>query len=309
MIQVCGLVFFVSQASAVEADWSILKDRTLALYQQKNYDEAFKIIGEALKTGLDAAGSPDAASVFNILGLLQTEKQQFDQAEQSFLKAKKIFDHANPPLMRESLVVMTNLATLYKKQNDLTKATALYQSLYQLRVGLLGADHPDSRFTLLKLIELYEKKGDYKDVITSLESLKVQDQMKLGDHHPQVIQYELRIAANLARAGQNDQAATKYLALDQLVSQKMPKNYHLQADVLLAMGTFYAQIKKWVEAESALLKALKIYAEALGQNHPDVVPVLEQLNFVYQQKGDLKRAQEIAKEIETSENKTKDLLF
>lgn len=63
----------------------------------------------------------------------------------------------------DTLTSLSDLAVTYAKLNELEKALSLRRTVYELRMKVLGPDHPDTKDALQTLIRSLENTGRHEE--------------------------------------------------------------------------------------------------------------------------------------------------
>ncbi|MFV9647012.1 MAG: tetratricopeptide repeat protein, partial [Desulfobacterales bacterium] len=75
------------------------------------------------------------------------------------------------------------------------------------------------------------------------------------------------------------------------------------ASALNALAVVYLRMAKFNEATPLIERAIKIRSSALGPDHPDIIPLLENLLSLYEQEGNYQKSNEVAERIKSIQNR------
>jgi serine/threonine protein kinase len=212
--------------------------------------------------------------------------------------------------------------------NQVTARELLDSGAKRLRAGL--QDQPETKAALLSTVgAVYDSLGQYQDALPILdESLRLQDKphdasridtllelgharVKLGDLHgaEQPLQEALHLAQTDSGArslesgralwnlgmlrseqGQYSQAKDLYIRSLAILEQSSAPLTDVSL-VLDDLATVYTREQQWLLAKQTFERSLDIDRRVLGDDHPRVAYLLENLAIVAQNMGELKEAE------------------
>ncbi|HNY01047.1 MAG TPA: tetratricopeptide repeat protein [Bacteroidales bacterium] len=161
--------FTAAQALALQYHFTLLEARCLeriaSIRMNDDTDLAFKIYLKALLLFEREKDSAGLAKVYNVLGVFQTDRHQFDSAERFFNAAIRINRHSgNTYYLIEN---KGNLARMYLEKDDLEKAGRLFHEL----VGELCREHDSTALQIIyyQLAMLHQEKGNDDSTLVFLD--------------------------------------------------------------------------------------------------------------------------------------------
>ncbi len=151
-------------------------------------DEAEALLNEALPQAIQFEGESGWFPLLILNTLAQTNRRLNRSAEAERLYQRVIAlrramgdDVGN---QRELLTAMSNLATLYYRQNRLTDAEPIMREVLNRSTKVLGPEHAVSMKTSLDLGSLLCKKGQLSQADAIMVPLLSLIRRSLGEHHP-----------------------------------------------------------------------------------------------------------------------------
>ncbi|WAS05963.1 tetratricopeptide repeat protein [Gloeomargaritales cyanobacterium VI4D9] len=231
------------------------------------------------------------AERLNELGIEQSQKGQYAQAQQSFERSLAIREQAlgkNHPDVAQSL---HNLAWLYQVQGQYQKAEPLYQRSLAIKEQALGKNHPDVAQSLNNLAGLYQAQGQYQKAEPLYQrSLAIREQA-LGKNHPDVASSLNNLAVLYQVQGQYQKAEPLVQRSLAISEQALGKNHPDVAQSLNNLALLYQAQGQYQKAEPLYQRSLAIWEQALGNNHPNVAASLNNLANLYRVQGQYQKAE------------------
>ena len=233
---------------------STLNDLAHLYYVQGRYSEAEPLYKRAVSIDEQQLGKDhsNVATSLNNLAMLYQAQGRYSEAEPLYQRSMAIWEKQlskDHPTVAKSL---NNLASFYYIQGRYSEAEPLYQRSLSIREQQLGKDHPDVATTLSNLGALYHSQERYSEAEPLLQRTLAIWEQQLGSDHP-------RIATILNNLGQLYRAQRKGMANP----FREPENYSSAAEPIYQ-------------------RALAILEEKLGNDHPNIAPVLNNLAELYQ---------------------------
>ncbi len=131
---------------------------------QKKYDEALKVLDEALlkRRKLYGEESTEVAITLDNIGLAYASKKNYPKAEEFTKKALAIFEKKGGIANIDTIIATNNLAAFYKEQGKTDEAINLYQRQFDLTEKEFGSDSPKLIEPIANLASLYVNDKDFK---------------------------------------------------------------------------------------------------------------------------------------------------
>ncbi|HUD12329.1 MAG TPA: tetratricopeptide repeat protein [Terracidiphilus sp.] len=198
--------------------------------RQGKLEDALATIRKARKidpTSLEAGFKE--AQLLDVLG-------RFDEASQTYEKMVDLTSHANGAYTTEEKsnrgFFLDHLAAIYREENKTTQAIATYQKMIDM-----GGDN-----ALRGTEEQVEAYGEAKMFDQAADLAR-----KAVSNNPKDVDLKLMLAGALVEQGKNDEA----LAMTKALLDNSDKD----RQVWLKLGQFYAEMRRWKDAEDAYAKA------------------------------------------------------
>jgi tetratricopeptide (TPR) repeat protein len=218
-------------------------------YQQRQFEQAQQYYLKALKIFEDAGDFYNAADEYHQLGMVAQEERQFEQARQYYLKALKIFEDAG----------------------DLYNASREYHHL-----GMVAQEErqfEQAQQYYLKALKIKEDAGDFYDAVTVYHQLGNVAQKQR--QFEQARQYYLKALKIKEDAGDLYNAAMEYHQLGNLAYRQRQfepaRQYYLKAlkifedaGDLYNAATVYHQLGMVAEEQRQFEEAIGYYQKAFG---------------------------------------------
>ncbi|MDJ0800656.1 MAG: tetratricopeptide repeat protein [Calothrix sp. MO_167.B12] len=243
--------------------------------KQRQFEQAQQYYLKALKIFEGTGDLYQAANDYHQLGMVAEEQRQFEQAQQYYLKALKIFEDAG----------------------DLYAAASDYHQLG--RVAYQQRQFEQAQQYLLKALKIFEDAGDFYNAAGNYHQLgKVAYQQRQFE---QAQQYYLKALKIYEDAGYLHDAASDYHQLGIVAEEKrqfeQAQQYYLKALKIFEnagnlynaasdyhqLGNVAYQQRQFEQAQQYYLKALKIFEDA-GDFYNAATVYYSLGNVAYQQR-------------------------
>ena len=166
-------------------------------------------------------------------------------------------------------------------KGEFEKALELYQKSLNMRLKLLGSNHPDVASSYANLGALYKDKGEYdKAVEYSLKALAI-NLKELGPEHPNLSVSYHNLGLAYKEMDQYDKSLEyhhKALAID---LKNYGPNHPFVADSYGGIGSAWRGKKDMAKAKEFIGKAYAILLNQLGPNHSDTRKAKAELDALH----------------------------
>jgi tetratricopeptide (TPR) repeat protein len=205
--------------------------------------------------------------------------------------------------------LINNLGLMYESQAEkadddalMARARACLFRGWEMRRRLTGDFSPESGESVNNIgMHLLFNGRDPEDADFALKVLRKSLDVALqvyGESHPETAVSHATLALALVMHGQLDEAE-KEVRLAIPMTQKFLGDKHPDlAYEFMTLGHILQEQSHFDDAEKKYLEALAIDETAYGKNHQNVVPALQALQRLYDEKGDPAKAQDMEKRIE-----------
>jgi tetratricopeptide (TPR) repeat protein/transcriptional regulator with XRE-family HTH domain len=218
------------------------------LWAQGEYDRAGEFHERAAKTAKDALGPGDPLTVRCVqsLGVLRWYRGELAEARALLESQVGVLARrpapAPGPDPEDGLLAMVlhNLASVVQAQGELAAARPLYQRALDLRLRVLGPEHPYTAYTLNNLGTLLRDQGDFAAARPVLEqALRIREKT-LGPEHPETAHSLSNLGLLLLRQGDLE-TAEPILARALTIREKVLGKDHDRT----ARGRYLLGLARW----------------------------------------------------------------
>ncbi|WP_062297547.1 tetratricopeptide repeat protein [Nostoc piscinale] len=176
---------------------------------------------------------------------------------------------------------LNNISYTLHEKGEYGKAEPLLQQALQIRMKVLGAEHPDTANSLNSLAVLYKSQGRY-DEAEPLFKQALQIKMKvLGDKHPDTANSLNNLAFLYYSQGRYDEAEPLYNQALQIKMKVLGAEHPDTALTFNNLALLFTYKGRYDEAEPLYNQALQIMIKVLGGEHPDTATSLNNLAGLY----------------------------
>ncbi len=176
-----------------------------------------------------------------------------------------------------TLIIVHNLAGLYRAQGRYGEAEPLLQRALAAREKVLGAEHPDTLGSVNCLAALYESQGRYGEAEPLYQHALAAHEKMLGAKHPSTLISVHNLAAlyeSQCRYGEAEPLYQRALAgHEKVLGAEHPQTLRS----VNSLAGLYQSQGRYGEAEPLYQHALAASEKVLGAEHPKTLTV--QLNY------------------------------
>jgi tetratricopeptide (TPR) repeat protein len=266
------------------------------VYQQMGthrYQKAY----EQYSLALDAAETHLGISHFQTLQLLKAlasfcrKRGEYDAADEFAQRHNDNVAIGGWEETADAATRLNNIGYSLQEKGEYGKAEPLYKQALQMRLKVLGKEHPDTAQSLNNLAALYYFQGRY-DEAEPLYNRALQIRLKvLGQEHPDTASSFNNLAWLYKSQGTYDEAEPLFKQALQICLKVLGQKHPDTAITLNNLAGLYNSQGRYDEAESLYNQALQIRLKVLGQEHPDTANSLNNLAGLYESQGKYDKAE------------------
>ncbi len=262
---------------------STLNNLALVKRASGDIDGAILLFDETLGVLRAAFGSSHVyvASVLESVGSLEQRMGRYPTADslmqEALIMRRELLGQAHPDIQNG----LANLGLLYLEMGDMEGAESYLSESLEMSVELNGSEHPRTGTVLhsMGLLHLRAGRADraeeaFRDAI----AIRV---ASLGPDHRNTLNARSNLAAAILLGGDAARAEEGVAgAVEGMRAQEM-HDAVLYGSALRTWGRALTELERFGEAESVLLEAYELQAEALGSEHRRAQATAESLRDVY----------------------------
>jgi tetratricopeptide (TPR) repeat protein/CHAT domain-containing protein len=238
---------------------------------------------------------PNDTSFYSFLliyaGVSFEKCRQYDRAEQSYLKAKEIYERINALSNKTYLISLKNLAGLYMETGKFEKAEDCSLLALEISKNAFGDEDPGTVSLLNNLGTLYDDMGNYEKAESLyLLTLKIRKKVP-GIEHPDYAISANNLAQLYFKMGNYEKAEPLYRQALLINKNVYGEEHPLYAKSVNNLGALYHGKGNFAKAELLYLEALKIRKIVPGEKHPDYATSLNNIALFYQEMGNNEKAE------------------
>ena len=244
---------------------------------------------------------PDIATSYNNIGVIYSDKGDYDKALEYHLKAMEIRESvlgANHP---DTAMSYNNIGNVYFYKGDYDKALEYYLKAVKIKESVLGVNHPYTATSYNNIGEIYSDKGDYDKALEYyLEAVKIKESV-LGANHPDTAMSYNNIGNVYSDKGDYDKALEYHLKAMEIREKVLGEDHINTVYSYNDIAWTYHLLGKYDDALSYVEKAVKV---SLDDAH-----IIYTLATVYQGLGRYDEAMEqfeLCLKLQKEENASED---
>ena len=216
----------------------------------------------------------------------------FEQAIQTFEKAKKFAEKKLGKKSSEYVGTLSNLGIAYKQIKQYNKAEVMFAESAEIIGKILGEEHLRYAAALLQLADLYFLIDKYEKA-EPLYLWGIQIRSKaLGKAHPEYA-VAVKNAADMYFVQNKYSKAAPLYEEARVIYARFPDKVLALAEVLYFLANTYYGMSNFPKVLNLTLESADIRKKELGANHPDYIAALKLSAAVYYLLGDYEKAEKI----------------
>ncbi len=246
-------------------------------HRQGMYGEAEPLfrLALAIREEVLPPDHPDIARGLTYLARLYLSQGRHQEAESTFQRALAIGERL--PELRETGVIMSNLAWFRNSQGMYAAAQHLHRRALEIREKALGPAHPDTAESLNNLAALLDSQGKHAEAEPLYRRALLIFEKALGSGHPYTAMCLSNLARTLHDQGKYTEAEPLYRRALQIREEVLGPAHPDTATSLNDLAALLDNQGRYAEAEPLCRRALAIWETALGPAHPHTALACENL--------------------------------
>jgi len=254
----------------------------------------FKIMigSKGMKNNLDGDNQDEKLSrLCYIVGSVMYENGEYDKALVYFKRVlKEIL--LNPTVDHKSFSadVYHNIGVLFKAKGDYDNALVELRKALEIRLKVLGPDHPDIASSYNHIGAVYDEKGDYENALVELRKCLEIELKMLGPENADTASSYNHIGVLYYAKGDYDNALVEFRKCLEIELKVDGPDHPNTALSYNNIGVVYKAKGDYENALGECRKALEIELKVLGPNHPDTASSYNNIGAMYDEKGDYENA-------------------
>ena len=244
-----------------------------------------KLFSAVAEAAIARAGEPPeiAAEVPFFLGGLDLLGGRYQNAGQLYRQALELAERSSRVPPHTLAYYRSHLSAALAASGDHEGALPLFQRVLAEQEQILGSGHPQVATTLTNLGLLHQRMGHFQDSLETLQrALKIQEQAG-GPDSNEVAQSLNNLGATQCELGQHEDAVATFrraIAIRSREGEPTPLAYPL-ASLAQTLITF----SQFDEAAAMAERALGIFRQSFGDDHPDLAYPYETLGEICERRG------------------------
>ncbi len=242
-------------------------------FNQGRYDDAEPLLVHVVEAQREAPGEaqgeapPHVLNSMNDLALLYRSQQRYDEAEPLYVQVikemRKVLGEEHPHV----LTLMGNLARLYDAEERYTDAEPLFLKTLELQRQVLGEEHPHVFYTMNNLGLMYKNQQRYAEAEPLYVKVVEGMRHELGEDHPHVLTFMNNLAGLWIIQERYEEAEPLARQALEGTRRTTPDNTAYIGARARSYGECLTHLGRYERAETLLLEADSLLAEALGADH------------------------------------------
>ena len=248
----------------------------LALTKLTHYEAAREYFDYALKLSLEANGENHfgTARCYSHLGALHTELKEYSDAEAALGKAYRIAERVSGPTNPDTTRAMVSLGNALIANQKIADGRRLIEEASRINLRERGPMDLSTIRSDAARAAIALTVGNSNSARTAFESVVRRSSRRLGEEHPDVLQYRALLAEALYLDGQLERALVEAEDVAGELRTSFDDTTHATIDSIRSVGVYSAALGRLDVARVNYEKALRLAQKVLGPDHPDTVDCL-----------------------------------
>jgi len=273
---------FSRTADAVSAVVQSYTDLAEGVYHLGRIDEAADLLARASGVALDLPDQhPCVPRLLNRLGVIRSRQGRHVEAERLLKRAVGIFDRAPETPGLDLSTALANLGMVYRAMGRGAQARAAYERALGIAEVSVGKSGLIVAWTLDQIGDLEASEGNVPSAVFTLRrSLAIKEKL-LGAADWDLAVTLNRLAELYLKQERYGDAEAFLLRVVTIRERILGWGDPAMAKPLLRLGRLYVKQRKEGRAEQLVRYALKLLAEVLPPDHPEIIGCLNLLTEIY----------------------------
>jgi Tetratricopeptide repeat. len=260
-------------------------ERANAAYVAKDYPETERLALLAADEARKASPSKpkDVLQALSLAGLAAQKHIEYARAMGYFREAEKLTDRERDP--QEWANVQYAIANLLDEQGKYQDAENVARAVVEVRVHVLGSEHPDTLRSRNLLANELWRQGKYAEAEADLRKLLKLQEKAIGPEHADTLSSRHRLANALDDQGKYAGAEAEYRQVlklrEKVLGPEHPDTLSTGNNLAVALD----EQATYAEAEAENRKVLKLREKLLGPRHPDTMISRNNLAWILNEEG------------------------
>ena len=251
---------------------------------------------KGMKNNLDGDNQDDLQDekLFRLcynVGIVMYENGEYDKALVYFKKVLKEM-LSNPTVDHKSFSadVYHNIGVVFKAKGDYDNAFVELRKALEIRLKVLGPDHPDTASSYNNIGAVYDEKGDYENALVELRKCLEIELKVLGPDNADTASSYNHIGVVYHSKGDYDNALVEFRKCLEIKLKVLGPDHPDTASSYNHIGVVYKAKGDYENALVEFRKCLEIRLKVLGPDHPDTALSYNDIGAMYDEKGDYENA-------------------
>ena len=200
----------------------------------------------------------------------------------------KVFGEEHP----DTLISLSNLASIYGQLGDHQKALELKKKVYELSCKVPGEEHPNTLTFLSNLAYTYSHLGDHEKALELNKKVYELSCKVLDEEHPDTLISLNNLAYTYGKLGDHKKALELEKKVYELRCKILGEEHPSTLTALNNLAYTYGELGDHQKALELKKKVYELSCKVLGDEHPDTLKSLGNLAFTYEDLCEYKKALE-----------------
>lgn len=239
---------------------------------------------------------PEFASALGLLGSRLSENGGLEEGSRLQLEALQAYERSTGKHTADYAVALNNFAVNQLALGRYAEAESLHREALQVRIDVLGADHPYVMASMQGLGVVLRAQKKYNEAEEVTRRALTLGERILGNGHYDMGVIWASLGGVLSSQLRFDEADSCYQTAYRILRDSLGEEHAFTVRVLNSQGSLAVARGQYGAARPILLRALELGRKANGSRHPRVATTLQNLAFVDFATGRIQQAVDLQRE-------------
>lgn len=256
-------------------------------HDQGLFEQAEKLYKSTLAAWekIDGEESERIGTLINNLASLYQAHGKYQKAAVTCRRGLVIRNNTLTPGHLDVAESLINLAGIYCAQEEYEQAEPFCRQALNIREKAQGLIHPDVAQTLEKLADIYRRQEKYALIEMLYKRALIAREEILGKDHPETACMEGNLGIIYQEQGDFEKAEEHLKKSLEAESVQSSSDRVSVANRLNQLGGLYLEQGLVIKAEPLLKLSFEMMKEAVGDEHPELIPILGNMSKMLKAKG------------------------
>ncbi|KAF2228519.1 HET-domain-containing protein [Viridothelium virens] len=196
-------------------------------------------------------------------------------------------------MRQDTLISMFDLAWAYKEQGRCNDAEKLDAQVMEIRIKVLGKEHPDTLESMAMVAKAYMHQGRWNEAEEITMRVVDASSRVLGTDHLATLRKMSWLGLIYSSQGRLQEAEDLAFRVVEMTKRTLGKEHPDTLESMTDLASTYRKLDRWQDAEALDVEVMQARKTKLGLEHPNTLISIASLALTYRGQGRWKEAEEL----------------